>query len=250
MSRRSGSKQFPERREQKSKTKIHTEITHTVSSEYFPPVKPNKAPLQARTENQSLYIESILNNQLVFGIGPAGVGKTFCALTLACIALEKRETEKIYLCRPAQQAGGDFGFLPGTLEEKYEPYLRPCKDILLSRFGSTHLEYLLKRGIIEPRPLEFLRGVTLDNAWVILDEAQNTTPAQMEMFLTRIGDDCKVIINGDLRQSDIKGVSGLSDGMSCISKIDNVDVVQFTLDDIVRGGLCQEIVYAYAARRE
>jgi phosphate starvation-inducible PhoH-like protein len=209
------------------------------------PVKAAKAVLKPLTENQRRYDVAILNNRVVFGTGPAGTGKTWWAAARAAEQLETRKIERIIVTRPAIEAGESLGFLPGELDEKYEPYFRPVRDALEERLGSGAVEYHLKAGTIEARPLGLLRGSTLKNCWVLLDEAQNTTPAQMKMFLTRIGENAKFIINGDPRQKDIPGQSGLADAVRRLRGLGNVAFIEFTAADIVRDPMCNAIALRY-----
>lgn len=204
-------------------------------------------PLTAKTENQKKYINAIKAFKLVFGLGPAGTGKTYICGATAANALLNGEADRIIITRPAVEAGEELGFLPGEVEEKYMPYLTPFLDVLHERLGKSRVEYLLKTGKIEAAPFAYMRGRTFKNAIVILDEAQNATPAQMKLFLTRIGENCKVIVNGDEDQKDIVGLSGLTDAIKRLSFIPSIKVVRFTQADIVRSGLVQEIVEAYSA---
>ena len=210
------------------------------------PVARRLTPLVAQTDRQADYISSILANTLTFGTGPAGTGKTYLATCLAADALQKKQIKKILLTRPAVEAGENLGFLPGELSEKFEPYLRPFRDILDRRLGKGFVDCAIKNGKIEALPLAYMRGMTFEDCWVLLDEAQNTTPAQMKMFLTRIGEDCKVVVNGDLTQMDIKGLSGLADGLQRSRGLPRVSEVEFTRDDIVRSGLTQMLVDRYS----
>ena len=211
--------------------------------------KPKRTePLEAQTDNQARYIQHINANTLTFGTGPAGTGKTYIAAAMAADALKAGKTRKIILTRPAQEAGEKLGYLPGELSEKYEPYLRPFYDILKQRLGQGYLDCAIKNGKIEPIPVGYMRGMTFDNCWVLFDEAQNSTPVQMKMFLTRIGKWCKVIVNGDLSQKDIAGESGLLDGISIAADLSEVGVVEFNRDDVVRSGLVQEIIDQYSQR--
>lgn len=205
----------------------------------------DNSPIRAKTGAQERYIQAVKHFTLTFATGPAGTGKTWLAAALAAQALEAKETERIVITRPAIEAGENLGFLPGELEEKFDPYLQPFRDVLIQRLGKGAFEYHLRVGNIEAVPLAYMRGRTFKNAWVILDEAQNTTPTQMKMFLTRIGEDCKVIVNGDVRQQDIRGESGLVDAVRRVSFIPAVKVVEFGRSDVVRSGLVQEIVEAY-----
>ena len=219
-----------------------------VTSEELPVervIKRNAEPLVAKTENQRRYINAIKNFELVFGTGPAGTGKTYIACAIAAEMLESKLIEQIILTRPAQEAGEEFGALPGTLDEKYEPYLAPVRSVFEERLGKSYFEYLLKVGKIKAVPLAFMRGMTFNDSFVILDEAQNTTTKQMKMFLTRLGMNCKTVIDGDAEQVDISAASGLTDSIARIGYIPSVKVIQFEDDDIVRSGLVREIIKAY-----
>jgi phosphate starvation-inducible PhoH-like protein len=213
----------------------------------YRPQRPVTEPLQPKNESQKRYINAIKNFQLVFGTGPAGAGKTYCVAALAAQALIDGHCDKIVVTRPAVEAGEELGFLPGEKDEKYMPYLIPFLDVLNERLGKSRVEYLLKVGKIEAAPFAYMRGRTFKNSIVILDEAQNATPTQMKLFLTRIGENCKVVVNGDEAQMDIKGTSGLTDAIKRLSFIPSVKVVKFSSSDIVRSGLVQEIVEAYEA---
>lgn len=213
------------------------------------PVTPRKRknlrPLEAKTEAQGHYLISIESNQLTFGVGPAGTGKTYVCTRYAADMLQRGEVEKIVVTRPAVEAGDGLGFLPGTIHEKFAPYFAPFRAVLDEVFGPTHVDYMIKVGKIDIQPLEYIRGLTFDNAVVILDEAQNTTPGQMKLFLSRIGEHGKVIVNGDISQKDIPGESGLVDAMDRLEGIRGIEVVEFSEDDIVRSGLCKAIIKAY-----
>jgi phosphate starvation-inducible PhoH-like protein len=206
----------------------------------------NREPLKPKTDTQKKYISAIGSFQLVIATGPAGTGKTYICGAMAADELAEKRIDKIIITRPAVEAGENLGFLPGDKEEKFEPYLRPFRDVLDERLGKSFVDYLIKMGKIEAAPLAYMRGRTLKRAWVILDEAQNTTPEQMKMFLTRIGEDCKVIVNGDLGQRDIQGASGLADAIERIGFIPAIKIVNFMRSDVVRSGLVQEIVDAYS----
>jgi len=208
-------------------------------------VKGKKTDIRPLTDAQRDYDAAIRSSEIVFGIGPAGTGKTWLATMRAAEALDKREIERIVITRPAVEAGESLGFLPGELEDKYEPYIRPVRDALEEFFGTTHLEYLLKSGKIEARPLGLIRGSTFKNCWVLLDEAQNTSPAQMKMFLSRIGENAKLIVEGDPRQKDIPGASGLTDAVERFDGVNGISVVEFRKDDIVRSGMCRIIIEGY-----
>ncbi|MBS4762297.1 PhoH family protein [Carnobacteriaceae bacterium zg-ZUI252] len=204
--------------------------------------------IKAKTFGQRQYVRAIQRHDIVFGIGPAGTGKTFLAVVLAVNALRNGEVKKIVLTRPAVEAGESLGFLPGDLKEKVDPYLRPVYDALHAVLGVEHTNRLLERDIIEIAPLAYMRGRTLDQAFVILDEAQNTTVAQMKMFLTRLGFGSKMIVNGDISQIDLgKNVkSGLLDAMHKLKGIDAIRFVTFDEYDVVRHPLVASIIKAYA----
>lgn len=201
--------------------------------------------LEARTEAQGHYILSMQSNQLTFGVGPAGTGKTFCCTYLAAQLFADRKVAKIIVTRPAVEAGGGLGFLPGTIQEKFEPYFAPFRQVLEDYFGASHLEYLIRRGQVEIAPLEYIRGLTFDDAFVILDEAQNTTPTQMKLFLTRLGQYSRVVVNGDVDQKDIRCRSGLEDAIERLEGCPGVNICHFTEDDVVRSGLVREILKRY-----
>ena len=211
------------------------------------PTKRKDKAIKPLNDAQDRYIKSIHGSKITFGVGPAGTGKTWLAAMLAAEALDKREIEKIVVTRPAVEAGESLGFMPGEMDEKYEPYFRPVKDALEEYFGGGALEYFIKSGAIEARPLAFLRGATIKNAWLIADEMQNSTSTQMKMLLTRIGEDAKFIINGDPSQCDLASnqKSGLNDALFRLQKIGGVARVRFEQSDIVRSGIVQEIVRAY-----
>ncbi|MEE4285234.1 MAG: PhoH family protein [Mariniphaga sp.] len=204
-------------------------------------------PVRARTPNQRVLLEECAKNDLIFAIGPAGTGKTYTAIALAVRALKNREIKKIILSRPAVEAGENLGFLPGDLKEKIDPYLQPLYDALQDMIPPKKLEDFMKEGIIEIAPLAFMRGRTLSNAFVILDEAQNTTINQLKMFLTRMGLNAKFIITGDVTQIDLprRSNSGLIFAMKLLQNIESISVVQFNTNDIVRHRLVRDIVDAY-----
>ena len=212
-------------------------ICHTVSGK---PVKP-------KTLGQKQYVDSIRKNMLVFGLGPAGTGKTYLAMAMAITAFKNQEVERIILTRPAIEAGEKLGFLPGDLQSKVDPYLRPLYDALYQIMGAESFMKNMEKGLIEVAPLAYMRGRTLDNAYIILDEAQNTTPAQMKMFLTRIGFGSKVIITGDASQKDLapSSVSGLDIAVRVLKGIDDIAFCNMTSKDVVRHPLVQKIVKAY-----
>ncbi|MBQ0720549.1 MAG: PhoH family protein [Gammaproteobacteria bacterium] len=203
-------------------------------------------PLHAKTPAQERYIKAIRQHCLTLGLGPAGTGKSYCAGALAAEALESGKIERIILTRPAVEAGEQLGFLPGSLDEKFAVYIDAFRDILNERLGAGTVNYCIRHGRIVAAPLAFMRGKTFsENTFVILDEAQNTSTAQMKMFLTRIGEDCKVVINGDIRQSDIRGSNGLSDAVDKLTGLSGVYVHHFEYEDIVRSGLVKSIIDRY-----
>lgn len=209
-------------------------------------------PVRARTPNQRLLVDESFRNDLVFAIGPAGTGKTYTAIALAVRALKNREIKKIILSRPAVEAGENLGFLPGDLKEKIDPYLQPLYDALQDMINSKKLEEYMKDGVIQIAPLAFMRGRTLSNAYVILDEAQNTTVNQLKMFLTRMGLNTKFIITGDVTQIDLPKTSqsGLLHALKILKKIKSISIVMFNKTDIVRHPLVRDIVEAYEKHNE
>lgn len=203
--------------------------------------------IRAKTAGQSDYIKAIKNNMIVFGIGPAGTGKTYLAMAHAITAFKKKEVNRIIMTRPAIEAGEKLGFLPGDLQSKVDPYLRPLYDALYEIMGADAFQLNMEKGLIEVAPLAYMRGRTLDNAFIVLDEAQNTTPEQMKMFLTRIGYGSKAIITGDITQKDLPTgkISGLETAMRVLKNIDDISIIQLTHNDVVRHPLVQKIVMAY-----
>ncbi|MGY3765176.1 PhoH family protein [Vagococcus vulneris] len=204
-------------------------------------------PIRIKNANQKLYIDSIKKNDVVFGIGPAGTGKTFLAVVMAVAALKNGQVDKIILTRPAVEAGESLGFLPGDLQEKVNPYLRPIYDALYQILGMEHTARLMERGVIEIAPLAYMRGRTLDKSFVILDEAQNTTNAQMKMFLTRLGYGSKMIINGDKTQIDLPKISdsGLIKAERILKNLKKLKFIEFSAEDVVRHPVVAEIIKAY-----
>ena len=206
-----------------------------------------KGAIGTRTKGQALYLESVINNDIVFGIGPAGTGKTFLSMALALSSLEKKEVDRIILCRPAVEAGENLGFLPGDLKEKVDPYLSPLYDALDALLPKNRLKVLTENKSIEIVPLAYMRGRTLDNAFMILDEAQNSTIMQMKMFLTRLGIGSKAIINGDVTQIDLDGNkhSGLIQATKILKNVSGIGFTYFDESDIVRHPLVKKIIGAY-----
>jgi Phosphate starvation-inducible protein PhoH, predicted ATPase len=205
-------------------------------------------PIRVKTLGQKIYVDSVKNHDVVFGIGPAGTGKTFLAVTLAVTALKRGQVKRKILTRPAVEAGESLGFLPGDLKEKVDPYLRPVYDALYQILGKEQTSRLMEREIIEIAPLAYMRGRTLDDAFVILDEAQNTTIMQMKMFLTRLGFNSKMIVNGDVSQIDLpKNVkSGLIDAVEKLRNIKKIDFIHLSAKDVVRHPVVAEIINAYS----
>lgn len=204
-------------------------------------------PIRVKTLGQKLYVDSVKQHDVTFGIGPAGTGKTFLAVTLAVTALKRGQVKRIILTRPAVEAGESLGFLPGDLKEKVDPYLRPVYDALYQILGKDQTTRLMEREIIEIAPLAYMRGRTLDDAFVILDEAQNTTIMQMKMFLTRLGFHSKMIVNGDISQIDLSRnvKSGLIDAQEKLKNIHQIDFVHFSAKDVVRHPVVAQIIRAY-----
>ncbi|MGT2907058.1 PhoH family protein [Streptococcus dentiloxodontae] len=204
-------------------------------------------PIRVKTLGQKVYVDSVKSHDVIFGIGPAGTGKTFLAVTLAVTALKRGQVKRIILTRPAVEAGESLGFLPGDLKDKVDPYLRPVYDALYQILGKEQTSRLMEREIIEIAPLAYMRGRTLDDAFVILDEAQNTTIMQMKMFLTRLGFNSKMIVNGDTSQIDLprKVKSGLIDAMEKLQHIQTIDFIHFSTSDVVRHPVVAEIIRAY-----
>ena len=212
-------------------------VCHTVSGK---PVKP-------KTLGQKKYVDAMRNQMIVFGVGPAGTGKTYLAIAMAVQAFKNNEVDKIILTRPAIEAGEKLGFLPGDLQSKIDPYLRPLYDALFQIMGAESFQHNMERGTIEVAPLAYMRGRTLDNAYIILDEAQNTTPSQMKMFLTRIGFNSKCIVTGDKTQKDLPSgtESGLDLALRILRRIPEIGIIELTNRDVVRHPLVQKIVEAY-----
>lgn len=204
-------------------------------------------PVKAKTIGQKQYLDAIAKNTITFSVGPAGTGKTYLAVAMAVAAFARKEVNRIILTRPAVEAGEKLGFLPGDLQNKVDPYLRPLYDALFDMLGAeTHQKYL-ERGLIEVAPLAYMRGRTLDDSFIILDEAQNTTPEQMKMFLTRLGFRSKAVITGDITQVDLPygKISGLREAVAIFNKVDDIAICRLTEQDVVRHQLVQAIIKAY-----
>ncbi|MBQ7407805.1 MAG: PhoH family protein [Clostridia bacterium] len=204
--------------------------------------------IKYKTVGQKKYVDAIKKNTVVFGVGPAGTGKTYLAVAMAVSAYKNKEIEKIILTRPAVEAGERLGFLPGDLQSKVDPYLRPLYDALQEMFGLENYQRLIERGSIEVAPLAYMRGRTLSDAFIILDEAQNTTKEQMKMFLTRMGEGSKMVITGDLTQVDLPDgkISGLRHCTSILKNIEGIETVELTHKDVVRHSLVMQIINAYS----
>ena len=204
-------------------------------------------PIKAKTIGQKKYCEAINKNTITFGVGPAGTGKTYLAVALAVTAFRAKQVDKIILTRPAVEAGEKLGFLPGDLQSKVDPYLRPLYDALYDMLGAENFQKYQERGSIEVAPLAYMRGRTLDDSFIILDEAQNTTPEQMKMFLTRLGFNSKMVVTGDITQIDLPAgkKSGLTKVMRILKNVDDIEICKFTQKDVVRHRLVQELIKAY-----
>jgi phosphate starvation-inducible protein PhoH and related proteins len=209
----------------------------------------NGLVIKARTPNQKRIVQSSYKNDMVFAIGPAGTGKTYTAVALAVRALRNKEVKRIILTRPAVEAGENLGFLPGDLKEKLDPYLQPLYDALMDMIPADKLTTFLETGIIQIAPLAFMRGRTLDNAFVILDEAQNATEGQLKMFLTRMGRSARFVITGDLTQVDLpkNQPSGLANGLKILNNIDGIEIIHLDTGDVIRHKLVTQILHAYQA---
>ncbi|MDR1753467.1 MAG: PhoH family protein [Eubacterium sp.] len=207
-------------------------------------------PIKPKTIGQKKYVDSIKKTTITFGVGPAGTGKTYLAVALAVRAFKAKEIQRIILTRPAVEAGEKLGFLPGDLQNKVDPYLRPLYDALFDMMGSESFQKNIDRGVIEVAPLAYMRGRTLDDSFIILDEAQNSTPEQMKMFLTRLGFGSKMVITGDITQIDLVDKrSGLVEAISVLKNIEDIEICRFTERDVVRHKLVQDIVKAYEKRK-
>ena len=204
-------------------------------------------PVKPKTLGQKKYIDAIQNNTITFGIGPAGTGKTYLAVAMAVRAFRDEQVSRIILTRPAVEAGEKLGFLPGDLQDKVDPYLRPLYDAMFDMMGPENFQRNMEKGTIEVAPLAYMRGRTLDDSFIILDEAQNTTPEQMKMFLTRLGFNSKAIVTGDVTQIDLPnaGRSGLVEAVKVLKNIDDIAIMRLTEKDVVRHKLVQDIIAAY-----
>lgn len=209
-------------------------------------------PLKPKTLGQKRYCEAIRHNTITFGVGPAGTGKTYLAVAMAVTAFRAKEVSRIILTRPAVEAGEKLGFLPGDLQSKVDPYLRPLYDALFDMLGAENFQRCQERGAIEVAPLAYMRGRTLDDSFIILDEAQNTTPEQMKMFLTRLGFNSKMVVTGDITQIDLPDgkKSGLKRVMRILKDVDDIEMCYFNQKDVVRHKLVQDIVNAYQKYEE
>lgn len=209
--------------------------------------KANKIELVPKTTKQKEYLTALTSSPQIFAIGPAGTGKTYLPSLLALKMYLRKEVDRIIICRPTVGAGDEkLGFLPGTEQEKVAPWVAPITELIEIHVGKAHLEMMLKSGDLTVSPFAYMRGKTFNNAFIILDEAQNTTREQMELFLTRIGEDTKLVVCGDVRQTDLKKVSGLKVAVDLIEKFDiGAELVKFTSDDVVRSGICKEWVKAF-----
>ena len=243
MARNSGKIQrsFPSKKESSKTSTQEDKLATRSRSEYGS----NCKEVEPLNYIQGEYLEAIKYNDIVFGVGSAGTGKTYVAAGFAAGELFHRRVNKIILTRPNVEVGRGLGFLPGTIEEKYAPYLLPFDSIFNKFLGKGFYEYALKNKDIEPVPLGFLRGTTFDNCIVLLDEAQNATREEMKMILSRIGKNCKMIISGDIEQSDIGDDSGLDDAVNRLGGISGIEVIEFLDDDIVRSKMCKQIIMAY-----
>jgi len=204
-------------------------------------------PIKPKTLGQKKYTQAIADHTITFGVGPAGTGKTYLAVAMAVTAFRAKEVNRIILTRPAVEAGEKLGFLPGDLQSKVDPYLRPLYDALFDMLGAENFQRYQERGAIEVAPLAYMRGRTLDDSFIILDEAQNTTPEQMKMFLTRLGFNSKMVITGDITQIDLPDGkrSGLVTVMRILKNVEDIDIVRFSQKDVVRHRLVQDIIKAY-----
>jgi phosphate starvation-inducible PhoH-like protein len=210
---------------------------------------PLRKKIQAKNQSQGQFMAAIKSHTLTFGLGPAGTGKSYCTAAMAAEALIAGDIDRIIFTRPAVEVGNSLGFLPGRLDEKFDPYFSAFKSCLISNAGKGVIDCAVKNGNIVVEPLAYMRGKTFDRCFVVLDEAQNSGPEEMKMFLTRIGQNSKVVINGDLSQSDISGYSGLYDAINRVHNVRGVYVHEFTYDDIVRSDIVKDIIMTYDTSR-
>ena len=247
MARNSGKAQrsFPAKKQARSQEEKSSarRIAKEGTTTYVP--SHNFKEVQPLNFIQGEYLEAIKSNDIIFGVGSAGTGKTFIAASYAASELFHRRIDRVILTRPNVETGRGLGFLPGTLEEKYAPYLLPFDAIFTKALGAGFYDYCLKAKTIEPTPLGFLRGTTFDNCIVLVDEAQNCTREEMKMLLSRIGKNCKMIFSGDTEQSDIGGDSGLEDAVNRLDGIEGIEIIEFLDEDIVRSKMCKAIIQAY-----
>ena len=227
------------------------QITNLTDSDYVCVTSKGK-PVKPKTLGQKKYLDAIKNNTITIGVGPAGTGKTYLAVAMAVKAFRAKEINRIILTRPAVEAGEKLGFLPGDLQSKVDPYLRPLYDALFEMLGAENFQKCQERGDIEVAPLAYMRGRTLDDSFIILDEAQNTTCEQMKMFLTRLGFNSKAVVTGDITQIDLPDgkKSGLKDAVSVLKKVDDIAIIRLSGKDVVRHKLVQSIIEAYERREE
>ncbi len=206
--------------------------------------------IKCRTAGQKKYVDAIRKNSIVFAIGPAGTGKTYLAMAMACLAIKNKEVARIVLTRPAVEAGEKLGFLPGDLQNKVDPYLRPLHDALYEMLGQESYARFQEKGVVEVAPMAYMRGRTLNDAFIVLDEAQNTTPEQMKMFLTRLGQGSRMVITGDITQIDLPSghTSGLIDATNVLNRVPDIEICRLTSKDVVRHELVQSIIEAYERR--
>jgi phosphate starvation-inducible PhoH-like protein len=235
------SKHRSKEKDRRSKSRYQEKTDETVYE--HPNLKRQLKPLNSV---QKSYIDSIRTNTITFGLGAAGTGKTFIPAAIACELLASKKISKVVITRPNITAGEDFGFLPGTLEEKYSPFLTPLVEVFNQFLGQSFTKYLFSTGVIQAQPLAFLRGWTFEDCFVILDEAQNTTPEQMKLFLTRIGENCTYVIDGDLAQKDLPTASGLQDAITRLKGLPSIGLVNFPLSLSVRSPMVRQILAAYS----
>lgn len=234
------------RRSERARQDIRRDLAQIIDYEAPASRRSAPGPIKPLNESQKVYDALMVQERIIFAVGPAGTGKTWLAAARAADALREGRISKIILTRPAVEAGEKLGFLPGDLTEKYEPYLRPFMEAFEERLGKSQTEYAIRKGTIEPRPLAFMRGATMKDCWLLADEAQNISRLQMKMLLSRIGENSRFVISGDIKQTDLRaGQSGLEDAIDRLTGVQGVGVARFGIDDIVRDGLCQRVIQAY-----